>query len=348
MVCSGNCKQAIQELLWKGKKALFKMKSLYPIPLNTKLKTSLKLFETLIQPIITYCCEIWGSSIIENEDNNCLEVFHSQFCKQILGLNKMACNSAAKAELGRYPIVTSIIPRLLKFYAHLHSSENEILKNCIIWQQQQLTQYPDPKHTKNLWMRQIKKLFDNNGLSYMYSNPSLIDQNISLIKQRVKDIFIQNWISKMEDDSTKIRNRTCGNKLRTYRTFKKVYQFEQYLSDITCIPKRINLTKFRVSNHRLRIESGRYEKLDVKERICQYCTLGEIDDEDHFIFNCQFHTEDRKMLYNNLGLTPKDISNQQTHVLSVSQLLLIPETHSVQAIADFINKGFIKRQQPHG
>ena len=44
-----------------------------------------------------------------------------------------------------------------------------------------------------------------------------------------------------------------GNKLRTYRMFKRKFQYEQYLSWVTINKHRVALT-----SHKLAIETGRY------------------------------------------------------------------------------------------
>jgi hypothetical protein len=47
-------------------------------------------------------------------------------------------------------------------------------------------------------------------------------------------------------------------------------------------------TKFRVSDHSLEIESGRYKNITREERICKNCNLNEIGDEleYHFFLKC--------------------------------------------------------------
>ena len=102
------------------------MKNLYPISLQDKLQTSLKLFDSVILPVITHGSEIWGH-LLKNT-NNCIELFHIKFCKHILGIGRMASNSATKAELGRFPIINHIIPRILKYYNHLNNCNNDIIK----------------------------------------------------------------------------------------------------------------------------------------------------------------------------------------------------------------------------
>lgn len=43
--------------------------------------------------------------------------------------------------------------------------------------------------------------------------------------------------------------------------------------------------KFRISNHKLNIETGRYDKISRCDTICPVCGLN-IEDETHFLFNC--------------------------------------------------------------
>jgi hypothetical protein len=46
------------------------------------------------------------------------------------------------------------------------------------------------------------------------------------------------------------------------------------------------LYKFRVSDHSLEIESGRYKSITREERKCKNCNLNEIGDEYHFFLKC--------------------------------------------------------------
>ena len=45
------------------------------------------------------------------------------------------------------------------------------------------------------------------------------------------------------------------------------------------------LVKLTISNHKLNIETGRYDKISRCDRICPVCGLN-IEDEIHFLFNC--------------------------------------------------------------
>ena len=46
----------------------------------------------------------------------------------------------------------------------------------------------------------------------------------------------------------------------------------------------------------LRIETGRYEKLEVEERICIFCESGEVEDERHFLCRCEAWKDEREVI----------------------------------------------------
>ena len=68
---------------------------------------SMKLFDTLIKPIITYGSEIWISDYkinLASVDNLPIENFQHKMLKQVLGVNRYTSNLAVRLECCRYPI----------------------------------------------------------------------------------------------------------------------------------------------------------------------------------------------------------------------------------------------------
>ena len=59
-----------------------------------------------------------------------------------------------------------------------------------------------------------------------------------------------------------------------------------YLITTRNINAPVCLTKFRLSNHKLMIETGRHQKVPKTERFCPFC-YGMIEDELHFLINCK-------------------------------------------------------------
>ena len=55
------------------------------------------------------------------------------------------------------------------------------------------------------------------------------------------------------------------------------------------------LSKFRLSNHKLLIETGRHMKLPITERICPVCMEG-TEDEIHLLVRCNLYQSARQPL----------------------------------------------------
>ena len=61
------------------------------------------------------------------------------------------------------------------------------------------------------------------------------------------------------------------NKLRTYRQMKKDFQVEPYCLEILSRKHRGALAKFRSGTAPIKVETGRYQSLDLSERVCFHC-----------------------------------------------------------------------------
>ena len=104
----------------------------------------------------------------------------------------------------------------------------------------------------------------------------------------MSDIFHQNTLEKIRDNN---------HKLRTYAIYKKKIGLEDYLINVKNISERINISKFRLSNHRLMIETGRHRGLGKEERICPFCP-NKVEDEYHFLFECKAYKHQRLIYLN--------------------------------------------------
>ena len=126
------------------------------------------------------------------------------------------------------------------------------------------------------------------GFGYIWEQPYNIDEQLfrAVFKQRLIDNAIQEW----NDDLN--NNRTMS----LYRLVKNKFGYEKYLDLAKYKSYRQNITKIRMSSHKLRIETGRYgrNRIDRNERLCQICNCGDIEDEYHFIIICSKYSDIRK------------------------------------------------------
>ncbi len=47
----------------------------------------------------------------------------------------------------------------------------------------------------------------------------------------------------------------------------------------------------------LKIETGRYERLPVEQRVCEVCGSDNVEDEMHFLISCNAFTQERTKLF---------------------------------------------------
>lgn len=177
-------------------------------------------------------------------------------------------------ELGRFPIMIEVILNMLSFYARLFFSDNELLTQAF------LTSERLSQDKKSSWTSCIKVILNFLGLTH---KKLFINKNVNkkLVLRILHEKYKQHWHEQLFKD---YRDKDHGNKLRTYRTFKTNFSFEKYL-EWGDYKKRKLLTKFRISNHDLEIEKGRYIGIKDSQRICKLCST-ETETEIHFLLKC--------------------------------------------------------------
>ena len=89
--------------------------------LNLPIDIQLKLFDSLVTPVITYGCEVWGCNHID-----IIEKIHLRFCKIILSVKNSTNNVMVYGELGRYPIKCHIQCRILSYWYKLIQPKNKL------------------------------------------------------------------------------------------------------------------------------------------------------------------------------------------------------------------------------
>ena len=93
--------------------------------------------------------------------------------------------------------------------------------------------------------------------------------------------------------------QTCSNDMfnsskgKIYRTFQLDFGCEKYLEKLSNKFRTI-LLKFRTTNHRLPVETGRWINMPYNDRSCVLCNTSKIADEFHYILEWSALTIIRK------------------------------------------------------
>ena len=83
--------------------------------------------------------------------------------------------------------------------------------------------------------------------------------------------------------TTKLHSFDESSKLFIYSKIKNTFNTEKYLLNINNFNSRQLITKFRISDHNLEIELGRYKKVPRDQRLCKTCKV--LDNEEHFFLH---------------------------------------------------------------
>ena len=247
--------------------------------LELPIDCQLKLFDQTIVPILLYGCEVSGFEIC-----NVLEKVHLNFLRSIFRMKKSTPLVMIYGEFGRFPLSIWIKSRMVSYWAKLMNAKETKLTSIMYKIHYVL-------HTSNdyscKWLLQIKSVLDSVGLSYVWLEQKVVSISwlVNTVKLRLKDQYVQSWFSAI-DNSPK-----CIN----YRLFKSEFKLEEYMQKL-CKTNCITLCRYRTTNHKLPIETGRWNDVDRSDRICTLCNSISIADEFHYLFNCKYFENERRQM----------------------------------------------------
>ena len=120
------------------------------------------------------------------------------------------------------------------------------------------------------------------------------------------DLMTQNNINE-----TSLKERfveETGTKASKYKKINptlsvhQIYTSKEYISERA----RLSFTKFRLSSHNLKVDTGRWARVNHEDRLCE-CG-GAVQDEHHVLFDCPKSDEARRRfgvnseLYDDVGM----------------------------------------------
>jgi hypothetical protein len=104
------------------------------------------------------------------------------------------------------------------------------------------------------------------------------------------------WYRELFNDR---RNGQNGNKLRTYRLYKHDVKSAPYVLQNISRFERRTMALFRSGALPLAYETGRYSRqsVPVNERLSVYCNWGRVENEKHFLMECNLYDDLRYNLF---------------------------------------------------
>ena len=184
--------------------------------LDLPIDIAIELFVKCVHPILLYGCEVWAFESLE-----ICEKLQLKFMKLLIKVKNTTPTCMVLGELGIYPISVEAHSRLLNFWYKMclesitNTSKISVLLFTLsysLFRQSQL---------KLSWLTAVHTLLDNLGLSYIWMNLPFVHLSLNqfklLVKQRLRDQYIQNWRTNIDGNSL------CVN----YKLFKNTFCLEK-------------------------------------------------------------------------------------------------------------------------
>lgn len=207
-----------------------------------------KLFDTLVKPILSYCCEVWSSMACKTALDS-LERLEIGFLKVLLGVQVHTKTLHVLAEFGRYPLHLTWHKQAANCLRRLETmSPDRLLKQAFL---------ADCRLPDNVsWRaRLVNQLGDS-----LVSAPSDDNQDLQMFDMpRARAAFA----SQIQTDSS--------SKTKMYKDIKADYVCEPYIQQCHNRHLRRIVAQFRTGSHWLHIETGRHKNTAKEERSCPLC-----------------------------------------------------------------------------
>eukprot|EP00745_Piridium_sociabile_P032434 TRINITY_DN5471_c0_g1_i2.p1 TRINITY_DN5471_c0_g1~~TRINITY_DN5471_c0_g1_i2.p1 ORF type:complete len:1139 (-),score=92.24 TRINITY_DN5471_c0_g1_i2:303-3719(-) len=264
-------KKGTDHLVTKGKKAVMLLNRTFSKYKEMTDKTYFIIFDAKIKSILLYSSEIWGYQRLDS-----IEKVHLMACKRFLGVPSRTPNKMVYGDLGRYPIFVNSLVSCIRYWIRLLNMEqNRIPKMAY------LMLLSLDSGGKDCWVTKIRDILCETGFAFVWLQQSVGNVNgfIKAFRQRIIDVFIQEW-------SSSVRDR---DRYESYRSFKVIFEREKYLSFLDTYCFRVAMTQTRFGVLPLNNNLHRFSQTS-SDRCCPVC-VSKTEDERHFLFECPLYTE---------------------------------------------------------
>ena len=228
---------------------------------------------------------------------SCINAVQFRACRYFLGVGKYTPTAAVSGDMGWTQPEHRQWLCVIRHWCRLLNLENNMLTKKVFvgcLEQAQLG--------CKTWLFRVTSFLRDIG----FHNLTALDHGdtrpvLVLINCAIKELYDGKWHEKLVSDHAVRGREEGGNKLRTYRKFKKEYATEQYVSVINQKKYRSAYAKFRCGVAPIKIETCRYglQRVPVEQRLCETCHV--VEDEFHVVMECTLYDDIRKDCLNHIS-----------------------------------------------
>ena len=238
---------------------------------NRKPGIFFKLFDAQVQPSLLYASELWGL-----KEQASVERAHLFACKRFLNVHPKTPNNLVYGETGRFPLIVNSTIRAIKYWFRLQKMPEDRLPR------QALTMFEGTSIPDKInWLKFVRDCLCKSGFAFVWLNRGVGNEKSFLkkLKVRLKDCFIQNWHSKINE----------SQRFMLYSVHKDSLDCEKYLSTLEIGKFRDAFVRFRLGVSGLRT----HQAFGGDDTHCPFC-INQVEDEAHFLLECSIYQDLRE------------------------------------------------------
>lgn len=238
----------------------------------TSWDARLKLYNSVIVAMLSYCVSLWGLRYEE-----VLERVQVSFFKQLLTLLRNTPDYIVRMETSVIKLSYSVFKSALSWLANLIAMDNaRIPKLCYL----RLLELSDNCDSRYNWVAQVKSIFDSLNRTDLWNAYSRGTRNLRAIQREILTLYENKLRS---DDLNSLMSSEC---LWLYNSLHNNTYLRQGLPMyITKI-----IAQVRTSNKKiLKITSRGVTYLINNEYTCTICNLNKPESSEHIFFECPIY-----------------------------------------------------------
>lgn len=237
----------------------------------------MRLFDALVRPVMLYGIEVWGPHLLGQSDAQ-FERVHRSFLRRLLGVRESTPSVVVLAELGRYPLMVLATVQVCKYWNRLVAMGSSRLVHLAFLESVRLAALPTRHAVRASWAAQVASLLAVTPIPSTGPRRIDIKATLSHLQRRYLTSVSESALPKVQSYIGQIAAPLLIGS----------YRVSPYLKEVTSRVQLRHLAQLRTGSHRLRVETGRWERprLPWQERTCLRCGSGAVDDEHHLVFDC--------------------------------------------------------------
>ena len=287
---------------------------------NYSFDVLFKIFDSQIQPIMSYASEIWG---MYNSAQHCEKV-HLFAMKKYLRVSLRTRNDFVYKVFNRYPLTVNFSINCIRYWLKLClMTEDRIPKKAYA-----MLVSLDEKG-KTTWATYVRKCLFRYGFGIVWMEQGVGSTRIFLrvCKERMIDCAWQNWNERVYDSERYCKYRLFCSALNNMPLYFSL-EIDRHL--------QLMCTKFRFGISDIAVHFYRYRQHRQEDLLCSLCKSG-IEDEIHFLFCCPWYDNIRTKF-----IAPKFYNNPCLFRLQV--LMSSCNQTTIKNLCIFVYKAFKIRE----